>query len=175
LSCLAVILLLAGFAAFDMIWLPRSTGGVCLLLESCKAQAAALVGAVDGNPRIWANPLFWRTLLDNFFVVVYTGMFCMGFVVAIGTLNDPIWRRLKGLAIVGLCAIAVLAAGADSIENFLLLASIAGTMGPGEVAAQLAPVSVLKFRVFLACIALLLVLFPSIGATFRQRWRGYLG
>ena len=167
---LLFLLLLAGFALFDLTWLPGAQARVCLSLTSCQVQAQDLLGAVDTSGPIWTNPLFWRTVIDNFFGVVYLGMFIMGFTVAVTPVADPTRAKRRRILFLSLCGLALLTAGVDYIENALLLSSIGVAPVPVDAAAQLAPFTALKFILFAASLVALLACLPSIVAHFRERW-----
>jgi hypothetical protein len=159
---------------FDRTWLPGVQAGVCLSLTSCQAQAQALLGAVDTSGPIWTNPLFWRTVIDNFFGVIYLGMFIMGFSIAGTRVADSARARVRRILFISLCGLALLTTGVDFIENALLLSSIGAAAVPPDAAMQLAPFTALKFLLFAASLVAFLAGLPSIVTHFRERWRDIL-
>ena len=169
-AALLCIAFLAGFALFDRVYLPAPGAGVCLSLASCEEQARTLLVAAGTEVPVWANPLFWRGLADNIFVVVYVGMFVMGYIVALGqmfiTRTKKYWAALSAL-----CGLALLTAAADYVENFLLLAWSAGSTAPLDAPAQIAPITLTKFALAGLSLLALLVLLRKILAAFRTRWR----
>jgi hypothetical protein len=169
-ALLVVLAGLAGFAAFDWLRLPGYHAFPCFSTASCLSQSQALLGAVNSGVPIWENAIFWRTLLDNFFVVVYLAMFVMGFIVAVNRWTNLSTPRRKWAVLAALCAVALLAAGIDYVENFVVLAMIAAPEMPPNAAQQLAPFTAAKYQVVAVSVALLVLRLGQIVRQFRQRW-----
>jgi hypothetical protein len=169
---ITAILLYTGLIIYDWIWFSDvSAAIVCLSLESCRFSTQALLksSATNGTP-ILKNPLFWWLQLDNLFIVAYAGTFIMGYVIA---LLQPIPQqrsRMRWLAVIALCTLAVATALVDYVENFLLLASLANIAFLEQAATPLAWSTLLKLWLFFACFAVFVALF-AISTHLRSLWK----
>lgn len=159
------------FVVADRLWL--APAGMCFSAAVCAEAAEPMYSAARRTPPA-ERLLFWRTLaFDGLFVLLYCVTFAQGFWVALTQLlQGRAWPRFARIAPYAVLMFAVAAMAAiDYAENVRLLAVLAADMSAPDMAQATAPLMAMKFGLFVALLALLLVLaWFGIVPAVRERW-----
>jgi hypothetical protein len=158
-----------GFWISDKLSLPDFAQGFCLSRQACAANDASLLNA-GGMAPFWSNAVARRTIFDNFFVLAYTSMFLLAYVVSkkYAWFRDDRWNWTV-LSL--LCGVALLGGMADYGENFVLLAGIYGGQSHELIAENMASFTLAKFWLFLGNSLVLLLSARRLIRAFSDRWR----
>jgi predicted acylesterase/phospholipase RssA len=111
----------------------------------------------------WNSSETWRLIVDNFFILLYTGAFICGYVVA-GHRKRIIWLLLLA---------PLLTALSDYAENFISLTVlfIRYSEVPPELVDAQGLFSAIKFCGFIVSLVILVFLSGEIYRVFMDRWR----
>lgn len=170
LGLIVSALFLGFFALGDQFWLPPTASALCFSAEDCRPAVLSLLDAFRTSTARLGGWVFWRTLLDNVFVIAYAGTLIMGFVVArqpASTAKQSAGRR-RAMAL--LISLALLTGVVDYIENFLTLGWQRMSASVPHAAEGIAAFTALKFQLAAACLIALISLARPIVIRIRERW-----
>lgn len=170
LGLIVSVLFLGVFALLDRLWLPQVASALCLSREACQPSVQSLLDGLRAPTGSLGGWVFWRTLLDNVFVIAYVGTLIMGFVVARQPTSPGRKSAGRRLAMVVPISLVLLMGVVDYIENFLTLGWQRMSASVPHAAEGIAAFTALKCQAATVCLIALILLARPIVSRIRERW-----